>query len=180
VADLVVVAFDNQTGAAEMRDALVDLQEQRLVSLYDAAVVVWQLDGDVRVTQAANLMKADALDGAFWGMLGEIMFGLPPEPLARPPARSPARGYPLPRAQSVRASDAMGDALLDVGVGDGFVREVGRAIKPGHSALFLLVREATPDRLLAELKQFNGKILQTSLSQEAEARLKESFGIHKE
>jgi uncharacterized membrane protein len=28
-----------------------------------------------------------------------------------------------------------------------------------------------------ELKQFNGKILQTSLSKEDEARLKEAFGV---
>jgi uncharacterized membrane protein len=44
----------------------------------------------------------------------------------------------------------------------------------------LLIREATPDKLMDELKQFNGKILQTSLSKEAEAKLRESFGVYEE
>jgi uncharacterized membrane protein len=62
-------------------------------------------------------------------------------------------------------------------VDDEFVREVGNTIQPGHSALFLLIREATPDKLMDELKQFNGKILQTSLSKADEARLKDAFGV---
>ena len=33
---------------------------------------------------------------------------------------------------------------------------------------------------MEELKQFNGKILHTSLSHEAEAKLKESFGVYEE
>jgi uncharacterized membrane protein len=45
VSELVVVAFDNETGAAEMRDALVELQKQGLVILDDAAVVVRRPDG---------------------------------------------------------------------------------------------------------------------------------------
>ncbi|MFN2291620.1 MAG: DUF1269 domain-containing protein [Anaerolineae bacterium] len=158
--ELVVVAFDNQTGAAEMRDALIELQKQKLVTLDDAAVVVRKPDGKVKVKQAVNLVGTGALGGAFWGMLVGLLFWMPWMGLA------------------VGAlSGALAGALSDYGVDDEFVREVGNTIQPGHSALFLLIREATPDKLMDELKQFNGKILQTSLSKEDEARLKEAFGV---
>jgi uncharacterized membrane protein len=160
VSELVVVAFDNETGAAEMRDTLVELQKQKLVTLDDAAVVVRRLDGKVKVKQAVNLVGTGALGGAFWGMLIGLLFWMPWMGMA------------------VGAlSGALGGALDDHGVNDGFIREVGNTIQPGHSALFLLIREATPDKLMDELKQFNGKILQTSLSKEDEARLRDAFGV---
>ena len=160
MSELVVVAFDNETGAAEMRDTLIELQKQKLVTLDDAAVVVRRLDGKVKVKQAVNLVGTGALGGAFWGMLIGLLFWMPWMGMA------------------VGAlSGALGGALGDHGVNDGFIREVGNTILPGHSALFLLIREATPDKLMDELKQFNGKILQTSLSKEDEARLRDAFGV---
>ena len=158
--ELVVVAFDNETGAAEMRDALIELQKQKLVTLDDAAVVVRKPDGKVKVKQAVNLVGTGALGGAFWGMLVGLLFWMPWMGLALG-----------------ALSGALAGALSDYGVDDEFVREVGNTIQPGHSALFLLIREATPDKLMDELKQFNGKILQTSLSKEDEARLKDAFGV---
>ena len=59
---------------------------------------------------------------------------------------------------------------------DKFIKEVGSTIEPGHSALFLLVRDVTPDKVLDEVKQFDPKILRTSLSAEDEAKLKAAFG----
>lgn len=155
--ELVVIAFENETGAAEMRDALIALQKQQLVTLDDAAVVVRLPDGRVQVKQAVSLVGAGTLGGAFWGLLVGLLFWLPWMGMA---LQGPAV-----------------EALGDYGLDEGFVKEVGSTIQPGHSALFLLIREATPDKMMDELGQFNGRILQTSLSQEAEAKLKESFGV---
>jgi uncharacterized membrane protein len=133
------------------------------VTLDDAAVVVRRPDGKVKVKQAVSLVGAGAMGGAFWGMLIGLLFWMPWLGIA-----------------VGAVSGALGGALSDYGVDDEFVKEVGNTIQPGHSALFLLIREATPDRLMDELKQFNGKILQTSLSHEAEAKLKEAFGVYEE
>jgi uncharacterized membrane protein len=73
-------------------------------------------------------------------------------------------------------SGAVAGGLTDIGVDDKFIKDVGNTIEPGHSALFLLVREATMDKLEDELKEFNAKVLQTSLSNEDEARLRDLFG----
>jgi uncharacterized membrane protein len=163
VSELVVVAFDNENGAAEMRDALIELQKQQLVTLDDAAVVVRRADDKIEVKQAVSLVGAGVLGGAFWGMLIGLLFWMPWLGMAMG-----------------ALSGALGGALTDHGIDDGFIREVGNTVGPGNSALFLLIREATPDRLVDELKQFDGKIMQTSLSKEDEARLKEAFGVYEE
>ena len=159
MSDLVVVAFDDETSAEQMRDALVGLQKRHLMTLEDAAVVVRKQDGKVKVKQATNLVGAGALGGAFWGMLIGIIFWMPWLGLA-----------------VGTMSGALGGHFTDIGVDDDFIKEVGNTIEPGNSALFLLVREATPDKMVDELKQFKGKILQTSLSSEDEAKLRAAFG----
>ena len=58
MSDLIVLTFKNETGAAEMRDTLVSLQKQKIVTLEDAAVVVRRQDGKVKVKQAVSLVGA--------------------------------------------------------------------------------------------------------------------------
>lgn len=158
MANLVVIAFDTETGAEDMRDKLVDMQKRHLVTLEDAAVVIRHQDGKVKVKQATSLVGQGALGGAFWGLLIGIIFWMPWLGLA-----------------IGAASGALGGALNDIGVDDKFIKDVGNTIEPGHSALFLLVREATVDKMVDELKPFDGKILQTSLSKEDEEKLKDMF-----
>ncbi len=161
MSNLFVFAFDNETGAAEMRDALVKLQKQHLLTIEDAAVVVRKPDGKVKVKQAVSLVGAGALGGAFWGMLIGLLFWAPWLGLA-----------------IGAVTGAISGALTDIGVDDKFIKEVGETIEPGHSALFLLVRDITADKVLDELKSegFKPKVLQTSLSKEDEAKLRAAFG----
>ena len=65
MSDLFVFAFDTETGAGEMRDALAGLQKEHLITLEDAAVVVRNQDGKAKVKQAVNLVGAGAWGGAF-------------------------------------------------------------------------------------------------------------------
>ena len=55
---------------------------------------------------------------------------------------------------------------------DDFIKDLGDTLEPETSALFVLVRKATPDKVIAELGPFNGKVLKTSLSQTDENALK--------
>ncbi len=159
MSDLVVLAFDTETGATEMRDDLMRLQKQKIVELEDAAVVIRKQDGKVKVKQAVSLVGEGALGGAFWGMLIGLIFWMPWLGLALG-----------------ALGGALGGSLTDIGIDDEFIKEVGNTIEPGHSALFLLVRKATPDKLADELEKFDAKVLQTSLSQEDEEKLRALFG----
>jgi uncharacterized membrane protein len=163
MSEMLVFAFKTPTGAAEMRDALVTLQKQELISLGDAAVVVRNADGKVKVKQANNLVGAGALGGAFWGMLIGLLFFAPWLGLA------------------VGAiTGALTGKLSDIGIDDTFIKDVGATIEPGHSALFLLINRWTEDKVMDALKGFDAEVLRTNLSAEDEAKLKEAFGAHDE
>ena len=69
------------------------------------------------------------------------------------------------------AVGALSGALTDIGIDDNFIQELGNTIEPGTSAIFVLVRKSTPDKVLDDLSKFEGKVLRTSLSHEDEAQL---------
>jgi uncharacterized membrane protein len=160
---LAVLAFDTEQGAEQTREALVQMQRQNLITLHDAAVVVRSQDGKVRVRQAVNLLGAGALGGAFWGMLIGLLF------LA-----------PWLGAAVGAISGAIAGKMSDFGVDDNFIGEVGNSIQPGNFALFLLVVEATMDRVVEELRQHNPRLIQTNLSREDEAKLRAALGAEQE
>ena len=159
MSDLIVLTFKTETGAEEMRDDLMRLQKEHLITLDDAAVVVRKQDGKAKVKQMTGLVGAGALGGAFWGMLIGLLF------------LAPWLGLAIGAV-----TGAVAGGLTDIGVDDKFIKEVGEEIEPGDSALFLLVREATPDKVMDELRKFDAKVYQTSLSKEDEKKLRASFG----
>jgi uncharacterized membrane protein len=65
--------------------------------------------------------------------------------------------------------------LADYGINDDFIKDIGRSLEPGTSSIFMLIRRATYDKVLPELKQFGGKILRTSLSKDQEERLRRAL-----
>ena len=66
---------------------------------------------------------------------------------------------------------ALSGSLADYGINDDFIRSLSKDIKPDTSALFLLIRKAQPEKVLAELSQYKGKLIRTSLSPDQEAKL---------
>lgn len=159
MAELIVLAFDDEDGAMQMRDKLLEMREDRMLQLADAAVVVRRQDGKVKVRQLTELVGTGAFGGAFWGLLIGLLVAAPW----------------LGLAVGAVAGAVVG-SLADYGVDDKFIKEVGNTIQPGHSALFLLIHRPNLEQLLPRLKEFNPTILQTSLSEEDEAKLREAFG----
>ena len=70
------------------------------------------------------------------------------------------------------AAGAITGTLADIGISDEFMKELSKTLQPRTSALFILIRKATSDKVLEELTPYNGKVLQTSLSHRNEAALK--------
>ena len=67
---------------------------------------------------------------------------------------------------------ALSGSLADYGIRDDFIKKLGETIPKGSSALFVLFRSVTEDKVLPEIKSYKPRVLKTSLSDEAEARLK--------
>lgn len=151
---LVVIGYDNQFTAEEVRLKLRKLQREYLLDIEDAVVAVKDDAGKVKLNQAVNLTAAGALSGGFWGSLIGLIF------------LNPLLGLAVGAA-----SGAVSGALADIGIDDNFMKELASTLKPGSSALFVLVRKATPDKVLEELAGTGGTVLKTSLSHDDEARL---------
>jgi uncharacterized membrane protein len=64
---------------------------------------------------------------------------------------------------------------MDYGINDDFIKSLGGTIPNNSSALFILVRKAQPERVLAELSGITGKVLRTSLSPDQERKLQEAL-----
>ena len=158
MSNLVVIAFNNPADAFEMRAALVKLQAQYLIEMDDAVVVTRDQNNKVQLHQAVNLTAAGAVSGAFWGTLIGIIFL-----------------NPLLGAALGAGSGALSGKLTDLGISDQFMKELGATLTPGTSALFVLVRKSTPDKVLEGLKPFAGKgrVLQTSLTKDKEEELRQ-------
>jgi len=151
---LIVVGYDDIHKAEEVRFTLVKLQHEYLIDLEDAVVVIKKPDGKIKLNQAVNLTEAGAVSGTFWGMLVGALF------------LSPFLG-----AAVGAASGAISGALSDVGINDQFMKEVAAQLKPGTSALFVLVRSATTDKVAEQIQGTGGKIIKTNLTHEDETKL---------
>ena len=156
MSNLVVIGFDDEHKAFEMRATLAKLQKEYLIEMEDVVVVTKDSKGKVKLHQAVNLTAAGAVGGGFWGMLFGIIFF-----------------NPLLGAAVGAGAGALSGKATDIGISDDFMKELGETFQPETSALFVLVRKSTPDKVLEELKGFKGKVLKTSLTKDKEDELRE-------
>src|SRR5215813_4302261 len=67
---------------------------------------------------------------------------------------------------------ALSGSMADYGINDEFIKHLGKTIPKGTSALFLLIRRSTPDKVLPEIEPYKPRVIKTSLSKEQEDKLK--------
>ncbi len=158
MATLVVIGYESEVKAEEVRLALLKMQKEYLIDVADAVVAVRDQQGKVKLRQMYNLTAAGAASGGFWGTLVGLIFLNPLFGLA------------------VGASaGAISGALGDIGLDDRFMKNLAQTIKPGSAALCVLIRNMTPDKVVEEIQQFGGTVLKTNLCHENETKLKEAL-----
>ncbi|MGA4552877.1 DUF1269 domain-containing protein [Methylorubrum aminovorans] len=162
MAELVVIGFEDPQQADSALNELARLQTEYLIDLEDAVVAVRSPDGKLRLKQSVDLIGAGAASGGIWGAMWGSLVGL----LFLNPLLGLATGAALGAG-----AGALSGKLADYGINDDFIRSVAEAVQPNTSALFILVRKAQPEKVLAEMKQFRGRVIRSSLSPEQESRL---------
>ena len=155
---LVVIDYESEVKAEEVRLALLKMQKDYLVDLDDAVVVVRDNKGKVRLRQMYNLTAAGAVSGGFWGALIGLLF------------LNPLFGFVLGTA-----AGAISGALRDVGIDDNFMKRLGETLKPDSAALCVLIRQMTADKVLEEIQKFGGTLIKTNLCNENEAKLRDAL-----
>lgn len=157
MSNLFVVAYNDVATANQVRDKLFELSKQHLVELEDAVVVERHEDGRIKLHQAVSHTAVGAAGGALWGGVIGLLF------LA-----------PLLGAAVGAAAGAAGGAITDTGVDDRFMKDVSQNLRPGAAALFVLVKQAAGDKVIPQIAEFGGQLVQTSLSQEQEDALRDA------
>ena len=160
---LVVIEYKDQYRAEEVRLKLLKMQKEYLIDMEDAVVAVKNDKGKIKLNQAINLTALGAASGGFWGALIGLIF------------LNPLLGMAMGAT-----AGAVSGALQDVGIDDKFMKELAAGLPVRSSALFVLVRKATPDRVLEEIKGTGGKILRTSLTHEDEGKLQAALSAAKQ
>ncbi len=157
MSNLVVISFPEEQLAFELRAALAKMQKEYLIDMEDVVVVTRDAEGKVKLHQAMNLTAMGAVGGGFWGMLIGLIFL-----------------NPLLGAAVGAGAGALSGRFTDLGIDDKFIKSLAENLQPNCSAIFILVRKATGDKVLEGLEQFKGKgkVLQTSLTKDEESTLR--------
>lgn len=154
----IVLTFDNMEDAERVHAALVKGKDEGTLTIEDTAVVVKDAEGKVHVKNQVS--KGTWSAAGVGGMLG-LFIGI---------VFLPISGLILGLG-----AGALVGRLMDTGVDGKFVKQVGEEIKPGTSALFVLLSHENQAAEMAIMRQFNGKVMQTNLSTEAEENLKRAL-----
>jgi uncharacterized membrane protein len=158
MSDLIAVAYPDRDTAEEVRRTLGQLAVEHVIELDDVVVVTRDDKGKVKLHQAVRPAATGAASGALWGGLIGLLFLAPLFGMAIGAATGGASG-----------------ALVDYGVNDQFMKGLGERLAPGSSAVVVLIHEVTPDKVLPRIEKFGGDVIQTSLDEESETRLREAL-----
>jgi len=157
--DMVVLAFDGEDTATQVRNKLVELNKQYLLQLDSVAEVVRKSDGQVKIKEEPRLTGIGAIGGAFWGLLIGLIFLVP------------VAGFVVGTV-----SGAIAGHFIKNGISKEYMKDIEAAIQPGQSAIFILANNVKMDRVIPMLTEYHPKVLRTSLTNDQEAKLKEAFG----
>ena len=164
---LVSIIFKHdKDGAEKALKKLRSLENEYLIDLEDAVVVHRREDGKVKLTQSVNLTSAGAWNGAFWGALIGFLFT---GPLGWLVVGGVGAGF-----------GALVGYSTDYGIDDDFIKDLSKELEPCCSALFILIRKMTEDKVLEELQGVGGTIIKTSLSKDVEEKLQKALQEEKQ
>jgi len=158
MSDLVAIVYPSEAKAEEVRQRLLKLQKEYLITISDAVIAVKTDSGGIKLNQLVNTTAMGAMTGSFWGLLIGVIF------------LNPILGIAVGAA-----SGALGGALTDFGIDDAFMKQLSGSLHTGNAALFVLIKNMTADKVLKEIKDAGGTVLKTSLDDAKEQALRDAL-----
>jgi uncharacterized membrane protein len=160
MATLVAIAYPDQGTAEEARGTVQQLESDLIIQADQVASISRDLEGKYHVSTSHG--GASAAGGAVWGGFWGLLFGL----LFLVPFAGWAMGAGM---------GALMGHFGEKGIDKAFQQQVKDYLKPGTSALFMIIEKATPDKAIAALEQYGGTVIKTSLSEEDTQKLQEAL-----
>jgi uncharacterized membrane protein len=158
VSDLIALGYDDETTAEAAAEEVRRLAEDLIIQPDAMAVIVCDKEGEYHVHTNHHLVGGGATWGMFWGLLFGMLFFVP--------VFGMAIGAGL---------GAVFGKIEKSGIDAQFQQQVRDMLRPGTSALFLIVEKVTPDKAVAALSKFGGTVLKSSLSNDAQNQLQEAL-----
>ena len=160
MATLVAIGYPDQGTAEQARNTVAELEADLVIQAEQVAAISRDLEGKyhVHTTHGGASAGGGALWGGFWGMLFGLLFFIPFAGLAIGAGMGALFGH-----------------FGEKGIDKAFQQQVRDYLKPGTSALFMVIDQVTPDKAVAALSQYGGTVIRTSLSDEDTKRLEEAL-----
>jgi uncharacterized membrane protein len=160
MATLVAIGYPDQTTAEDARRTVQQLEAELIIQADQVAAISRDPDGKYHVTttHGGASTGGGAVWGGWWGLLFGLLFFVPVAGLAI------GAGF-----------GALFGHLGEKGIDKAFQEQVRDQVKPGTSALFMVIEQATPDKAIAALEHYHGTVIKTSLSDEDTAKLQEAL-----
>ena len=146
----VVVTFDDMDKADQMLKIMKDLEHERKLTLDDAAILVKNEEGELRVKDLGEFTaKRGAVTGGVAGLVvGTILGG-------------PIGGVILGAAAGAFAGNKM-----DLGISNDKIEAVGESMEQAGSAFFAKIEAADMELLTIVLKQSGGTLHELTVDDE--------------
>jgi uncharacterized membrane protein len=158
VAELIAIGYDDEATATEAAAEVDRLSRDLIIEPDAVAVIMRDQDGKYKVVTNHHAVGGGASWGMFWGLLFGVLFFVP--------VFGMAVGAGL---------GALFGKVEKTGIDKAFQDQVRDMVKPGTSALFLVIEKVTPDKAIEGLSQYGGTVLKSSLSKDAEKQLQEAL-----
>ena len=158
MADLIAIGYDDTTTALAAMDEATVLAKDLVIQPDAIAAIVRDEEGKFKTITNQNVVGAGATWGMFWGFLFGLLFFVPFFGMAIGAGMGAIFGK-------------LGKSSID----KQFQEQVRDQLKPGTSALFMIVQQMTTDKALAGLSKFGGTVLKTSLSEEDEKEIQDAL-----
>ncbi len=158
MAEFLAITFDGTDDAEAALRSIRLVEKEGRIGLEDTAVVRKDADGKVTIH---NEMSSGTETGAVVGaVLGGLLFVV----------------FPVAAVVGGAVAGGIVGRAAAPGIDGGFVKEVGEDLPAGGSALFLQVKRGADTGVLAgALRQYHGRVRQTSYDEEVEQTLDESL-----
>jgi uncharacterized membrane protein len=157
MSNIVVLGFADEAAADEFSAKLRDLYAENNLIIVDAVKVTVSDDNKVKLhREGMSAIGGDAVVGGILGGAVGLLF------------LNPVAGA----AVGAAAGAGWGAHSGGHGIDKDFIEGTSDVLQPGTAALFLQVDEANADRVKAEIEGTGATVITTTLSPEAEAKLK--------
>ena len=150
--NLWAIGYDDMGRANQIRDEIISLGwDKHYLLLNDVAVVVRHPDGSFTLNREKFPAAANILGCSVVGFLAGLVVGVP------------ITGATIGAMVGGTGSVAV---LASAGIGEDFIKDVERLMKPGTSALFVLDDEGDMDVILHKIRGLGGTVLKTNVDVE--------------